>query len=124
MNSTAIAKKAINKLESIFEAGKGLRSTPLKRYSGPALEGWTEYVVSLICETLQEQYPEARIEFDIEAPFIINAENKAQAIKEVVSYCMSKFNIPAEAVVFKSVKDESEKEEDNNQQNTEQDERG
>lgn len=64
MNPDEIAKKAINKLESIFEAGKGLTSTPLKRYSGPALESWTEYVVSLICETLQQQYPEARIEFD------------------------------------------------------------
>ena len=62
--TSAITNKAIIRLESIFEAGIGLRSTPLKNYSGPALEGWTEYVLSLICKTLQEQYPEARIEFD------------------------------------------------------------
>ena len=59
-----ISDAAISRLEQIFEDGKGLRSTPLKRYSGPALEGWTEYVVSMICETLQEKYPDANIEFD------------------------------------------------------------
>lgn len=37
---------------------------PLKNYSGPALEGWTEFIVELICTTLQKQYPHARIEFD------------------------------------------------------------
>ena len=33
-----ISDAAISRLEQIFEDGKGLRSTPLKRYSGPALE--------------------------------------------------------------------------------------
>lgn len=64
MNLSSIEKKAIDRLQEIFEAGKGLRSTPLKRYSGPALEGWTEYVVSMIVDTLRSIHPEARIEFD------------------------------------------------------------
>ena len=64
MNLYEIESQAIDKLTAIFEAGKGLRSTPLKRYSGPALEAWTEFVVSLIVEYLQTKYPDARIEFD------------------------------------------------------------
>lgn len=52
---------------------------------------------------------EARIEFDIDNPFIVESENKNEAIKHVLKYCMEKFNIPSDAVVFKSILSEEEK---------------
>ena len=64
MNIEIIENNAIQKLTTIFEKGIGLRSTPLKNYSGPALENWTEYVVEMIVKTLQQKHPNARIEFD------------------------------------------------------------
>ena len=64
MNLETIENNAIQQLKTVFENGVGLRSTPLKNYSGPALENWTEYIVGMIVETLQQKHPNARIEFD------------------------------------------------------------
>jgi hypothetical protein len=75
-------------------------------YSDPAVEHQDDSV-EMVEKTRFEI--EARIEFDIDSPFIIDAENRNEAIKEVVKYCTERFNIPAEAVVFKSVLTEDEK---------------
>ena len=50
-------------LEEKFDDGIGLRSTPLKAYSGPALEEWSELTIKLIIADLQEKYPDAVIEW-------------------------------------------------------------
>ena len=53
-------------LNEKFENGIGLRSTPLKAYSGPALEGWSELTIKLIIADLKEKYPDAVIEWSKE----------------------------------------------------------
>lgn len=50
-------------LEEKFDDGIGLRSTPLKAYSGPALEEWSELTIKLVIADLQEKYPDAVIEW-------------------------------------------------------------
>jgi len=45
---------------------------------------------------------EAKIEFDIEEPFMVESETMADAIKQVTQACMERFNIPVEAIKFKS----------------------
>jgi len=46
-----------------FEKGVGLRGTPLKRFSGPTLENWSEKTIKSIIEDLREKYPDADIEW-------------------------------------------------------------
>ena len=46
-----------------FEKGVGLRSTPLKRYSGKTLETWSEITIKNIIKSLQILYPNAKIEW-------------------------------------------------------------
>ena len=46
-----------------FEKGVGLRSTPLKRYSGKTLETWSEITIKNIIKSLQILYPNAEIEW-------------------------------------------------------------
>ena len=46
-------------LNEKFENGIGLTSTPLKAYSGPALEEWSELTIKLIIADLKEKYPDA-----------------------------------------------------------------
>ena len=53
-------------LNEKFENGIGLTSTPLKAYSGPALEGWSELTIKLIIADLKEKYPDAVIEWSKE----------------------------------------------------------
>ena len=50
-------------LNEKFESGLGLTSTPLKAYSGPALEEWSELTIKLIIADLQAKYPDAVIEW-------------------------------------------------------------
>ena len=50
-------------LNEKFENGIGLTSTPLKAYSGPALEEWSELTIKLIIADLKEKYPDAVIEW-------------------------------------------------------------
>ena len=50
-------------LEEKFDDGIGLRSTPLKAYSGPALEEWSELTIKLVIADLQSKYPDAVIEW-------------------------------------------------------------
>jgi len=45
-----------------FEKGVGLRSTPLKTYSGKTLETWSEITIRNIIKSLQILYPNADIE--------------------------------------------------------------
>ena len=37
-----------------FEKGVGLRGTPLKRFSGPTLENWSEKTIKSIIQNLRE----------------------------------------------------------------------
>ena len=46
-----------------FEKGVGLRGTPLKRFSGPTLENWSEKTIKSIIQNLREKYPDADIEW-------------------------------------------------------------
>ena len=46
-----------------FEKGVGLRGTPLKRFSGPTLENWSENTIKSIIKDLREKYPDADIEW-------------------------------------------------------------
>jgi hypothetical protein len=50
-------------LQEKFENGIGLTSTPLKAYSGPTLEKWSELTIKLIIIDLKEKYPNANIEW-------------------------------------------------------------
>ena len=50
-------------LKEKFEDGVGLTSTPLKAYSGPALEKWSELTIKLIIADLKEKYPDTIIEW-------------------------------------------------------------
>ena len=64
MNLETIENKAIENLTTVFNKGLGLKGNDLKNYSGKALENWTEFVVELIVKLQQNNYPDARIEFD------------------------------------------------------------
>lgn len=50
-------------LQEKFENGIGLTSTPLKAYSGPTLEKWSELTIKLIIIDLKEKYPNVNIEW-------------------------------------------------------------
>ena len=59
----SIVEDSCNILTEKFDSGIGLTSTPLKAYSGPALEEWSEMTIKLIIASLQEKYPGAVIEW-------------------------------------------------------------
>ena len=59
----SIIEKSKELLTEQFENGIGLRSTPLKRYSGKTLETWSELTIKDIIMCLQEKYPQAKIEW-------------------------------------------------------------
>lgn len=59
----SICEDSCNILTEKFENGLGLVSTPLKAYSGPALEEWSELTIKLIISILKEKYPDAQIEW-------------------------------------------------------------
>jgi hypothetical protein len=65
MTSTidSIVEDSLNVLTEKFTEGLGLTSTDLKRYSGPALENWSEVTLKLIIASLIEKYPNAKIEW-------------------------------------------------------------
>tara|TARA_B100002019_G_scaffold208259_1_gene180941 strand:+ start:1021 stop:1650 length:630 start_codon:yes stop_codon:yes gene_type:complete len=62
-NVDSIAEDSCNILNEKFEGGMGLTSTPLKAYSGPALEEWSELTIKLIIAELQKKYPDAVLEW-------------------------------------------------------------
>lgn len=59
----SIHEDSCNILSEAFDKGVGLSGTPLKRYSGPALEKWSELTIKLIIASLIEKYPDAQIEW-------------------------------------------------------------
>lgn len=60
-NLPSVIEDSCNILTEKFDSGMGLTSTPLKAYSGPALEEWSELTIKLIISVLKEKYPEAVI---------------------------------------------------------------
>jgi len=58
-----IINQATELLNEQFTNGQGLRGVPLKNYSGPKLEEWSESILRLIIEDLQEKYPNTNIEY-------------------------------------------------------------
>ena len=63
MNNTKVIEDSCAILTEKFEDGLGLTSTPLKAYSGPALEEWSEFTIKLIIADLKEKYPNVSIEW-------------------------------------------------------------
>lgn len=61
-NIPSVIEDSCNILTEKFNSGMGLTSTPLKAYSGPALEEWSELTIKLIIADLKEKYPNAVIE--------------------------------------------------------------
>lgn len=59
----AIINQATELLTEQFTNGEGLRGVPLKNYSGPQLEEWSESVLKFIIEDLQQKYPNTNIEY-------------------------------------------------------------
>lgn len=58
-----IINQATELLNEQFTNGEGLRGVPLKNYSGPQLEEWSESVLKFIIEDLQQKYPNTNIEY-------------------------------------------------------------
>tara|TARA_S200000501_G_scaffold133552_1_gene126367 strand:+ start:529 stop:1140 length:612 start_codon:yes stop_codon:yes gene_type:complete len=58
-----IINQATELLTEQFTNGEGLRGVPLKNYSGPQLEEWSESVLKFIIEDLQQKYPNTNIEY-------------------------------------------------------------
>ena len=63
MTLQTITKESKDLLNEQFQGGIGLTGTPLKRYSGPTLETWSETTIKLIIKDLQDKYPDANIEW-------------------------------------------------------------
>lgn len=62
MTIQQITNNVVDRLTEQFEGGVGLTSVPLKNYSGPALEEWSEYALASVISLLREEYPDAVIE--------------------------------------------------------------
>jgi hypothetical protein len=62
MTLIQVTNNVVDLLSEQFEGGIGLTSVPLKNYSGPALESWSEYALSSVISLLREEYPDAVIE--------------------------------------------------------------
>ena len=58
-----IIKESTDLLTKQFIGGSGLRGVPLKNYSGPQLEKWSENTLKLIIKDLQNKYPDVNIEW-------------------------------------------------------------
>ncbi len=58
-----VIKQSTELLTEQFTNGEGLRGVPLKNYSGPKLEEWSEYTLKLIIKDLQNKYPDVNIEW-------------------------------------------------------------
>ena len=58
-----IIKESTDLLTEQFIGGSGLRGVPLKNYSGPQLEKWSENTLKLIIKDLQNKYPDSNIEW-------------------------------------------------------------
>ena len=58
-----IIKESTDLLTKQFIGGSGLRGVPLKNYSGPQLEKWSENTLKLIIKDLQNKYPNVNIEW-------------------------------------------------------------
>jgi hypothetical protein len=54
--------KVLRSLTEQFKDGSGLTGVPLKNFSGPALEEWSEFVIKHVICALEEKYPDAIIE--------------------------------------------------------------
>ena len=63
MTLQTITKESKDLLNEQFQGGIGLTGTPLKRYSGPTLETWSETTIKLIIKDLQDKYFDANIEW-------------------------------------------------------------
>ena len=62
MTLNQVTENVVGFLTEQFEQGQGLTSVPLKNYSGPALETWSEFALSSVISLLKEEFPEAEIE--------------------------------------------------------------
>lgn len=62
MTFVKVTENVVNLLTEQFEKGQGLTAVPLKNYSGPALETWSEYTLSSVISLLKEEFPDAVIE--------------------------------------------------------------
>jgi len=58
-----IIKESTDLLTEQFIGGSGLRGVPLKNYSGPQLEKWSENTLKLIIKDLKNKYPDSNIEW-------------------------------------------------------------
>ena len=58
-----VIKQSTELLTEQFTNGEGLRGVPLKNYSGPKLEEWSEHTLKLIIKDLQNKYPDVNIEW-------------------------------------------------------------
>ena len=63
MTLQTITNESKDLLNEQYQGGIGLTGTPLKRYSGPTLETWSETTIKLIIKDLQDKYPDANIEW-------------------------------------------------------------
>jgi hypothetical protein len=62
MTLNKVTENVVGLLTEQFEKGQGLTAVPLKNYSGPALETWSEFALSSVITLLKEEFPEAEIE--------------------------------------------------------------
>ena len=61
--TSEVIKQSAELLTEQFTNGEGLRGVPLKNYSGPKLEEWSEHTLKLIIKDLQNRYPDTNIEW-------------------------------------------------------------
>ncbi len=66
MTLQTIVKESKDLLSEQFRQGAGLRGTPLKRFSGPTLETWSEITIKNIITSLRILYPQADIQWSKE----------------------------------------------------------
>lgn len=62
MTLANITENVVGLLTEQFERGQGLTAIPLKNYSGPTLETWSEFSLNSVISFLKEEFPEAEIE--------------------------------------------------------------
>jgi len=62
MTLVKVTENVVDLLTEQFEKGQGLTAVPLKNYSGPALETWSEFALSSVISLLKEEFPDAVIE--------------------------------------------------------------
>lgn len=62
MTLNQVTTNVVGLLTEQFEAGQGLTAVPLKNYSGPALETWSEFALSSVIQLLKVEFPDTKIE--------------------------------------------------------------